>query len=171
MNIIGALFVGAVFSSVAASAVSAQELTQRDIDAANAIIMEKVKLQTYVQQCKKYVPEEANGQNIHDKFDLVWKDWQEVNFDFLDVASIIRNDALDAIEDPEALDAKLDSMTEETVNVRGGTSQALEELPEKSREGKCYGILTQMAQGNLDIPVKLEEQAEHLANRVEEMGW
>ena len=151
------------------------QLTPRDVAAANAIVEEKVRLETWVKACKAEVPEVApNGLNVHERFDAVFADWKRVNFDYLDVAGIIRNDQLEAIktsQGPSAMSAVLDEMTRKISITRRAAQAALDELPQSKREGKCYGIMTTMVQGKLDIPAVLVADSKHIESRLEVMGW
>ncbi len=166
------LFVLAV-TTVAPAAEPETAITDRDLVAAEAIVLERVRLETWVETCKEHVPRIApNGLDIHRRFDDVLADWRRVNFDYLDVAGVIRNDRLTEVEasgGTAAMQSLMDDMTAKISATRTAAKIALAELPEDQREGKCLGIVTRMVQGKLDIPVKLVADSRHIESRVELM--
>lgn len=164
-----------IVATVALAAEPDLALTERDLAAAEAIVLERVRLETWVETCKEHVPRTApNGLDIHQRFDDVLADWRRVNFDYIDVAGVIRNDRLTEVEESggtAAMQSLMDDMTAKISATRAAAKIVLAELPEDQREGKCLGIVTQMVQGKLDIPVKLAADSRHLESRVELMGW
>lgn len=150
-------------------------LTDRDLAAAEAIVLERVRLETWVESCKSHVPRVApNGLDIHERFDEVLADWRHVNFDYLDIAGIIRNDRLSEIEASEgsaAMQSLMNDMTAKISATRAAANISLTGVPDDEREGKCLGIVTRMVQGKFDIPVKLAADSRHIESRAERMGW
>jgi len=158
---LGILLVALVALLAAAS--HAEAPTKRDTEVAGAITGLRSTLESAVQTCRPIVDEAARG-----AIDQLWAQWSDLNRDYVREAARINERMFTLIKTTQGAQASSEAKDRVSgLSKKAATEmkQSIESLPESKRQGKCYGILTSIANGDWNTPAKLPAEARYLEQR------
>jgi hypothetical protein len=149
---------------------AAQEgLTRQDTVAAGAIYGQAAIVEGVVSLCEEYVDDAAQDARA-----VTLESWQDRNRDLMEMAEKVMDQMLIMIAATSGPDAEVRMRAQIDSMRRNGMTQVrttIESLPEPDREGRCYGVLTAINQGDFDIRSSLPEQVEYLEARASVVTW
>ena len=148
---------------------SAQLMVRADAVAAGAIWAQKLSVTEMISYCEAYV-----ALIVKDQLAVVLENWTNVNQKYLIITDKIRLEMIKSViraSDQAVAAGFVASMEAKDETARAGVRADLDQNPADQREGKCYGIIVAINEGQFDIATALTDDAKHLDARAPIMGW
>ena len=153
----------------ASSGAAAQQMVRADSVAAGAVWAQKLAVSETIYYCEGYV-----AAAVKEQLAVVLEGWYNANGKYLDITDIIRREMVKSVTAASGETAAIDfvmSMGEQDKAARADIRATLDQNPADQREGKCYGMIVAINEGQFDIATALPEDAQHLDARAPVMGW
>ena len=148
---------------------SAQQMVRADAVAAGAVWAHKLSVTEMITYCEAYV-----APIVKDQLAVVLENWTNVNRKYLTITLKIRLEMIKSVIRANGQDAAADfvaSMEAKDEAAKAGVRADLDQNAADQREGKCYGIIVAINEGQFDIGIALTDDAKHLDARAPVMGW
>lgn len=147
----------------------AQQMVRADAVAAGAVWAQKLSVSEMISYCQAYV-----APVVKDQLAVVLENWNRVNGKYLAITDKIRLEMIKSVNRANGQTAAANfiaSMDAKDEAARAGVRADLDQTLAPQREGKCYGLIVAINEGQFDILTALPQDAKHLDARAPIMGW